>query len=90
MNEPLCTVRQLQAWAWLGWACLQGRGELAALPGLEGERCTGIWDALHGGGVQGGPVGGQSPVGGRLRAAAVTQVEGRAVSREQGQGPGAM
>lgn len=68
----------------LGW------GGLAALQGLDGERCIGIWDALHGGGVEGGPVAGQSPVGGRLRAAAVTQAEGRAVSREQGQGPGAM
>lgn len=29
-HEPSCTVRQLQAWAWLWWAWLQGLGELAA------------------------------------------------------------
>ena len=57
---------------------------------LDGAPCIRLWDAVHGGGVEGGRVWDHSPVGGRLGAAAVTQVEGAPMSREQSQKPRAI
>lgn len=65
-----------------GWGGHGFRGGVSWQQGrvLDEARCIRLWDAVRGGGVEGGRVWDHSPVGGGL-------VEGAAVSREQSQKP---